>query len=178
MDSQYQIAGNVHTVTFVVYNRLHLFVRPTYVLPLFDSLNYYRYQHAFNLLGYVVMPDHVHLVLWLYGEATIGDVMRDFKKFTSVRLIRQATVEGNSALTEAFSAAGEQVGRSEHKVWQDGFWDTHVYTERFLRGQLQYIHRNPVRARLVATPEAYPYSSYRNYVSGDDSLIEVDRGWG
>ena len=146
MHAHFQIAGNVHTVTFVVYNRLRLFVRPAYVLPLFDSLNFYRYQHAFRLLGYVVMPDHVHLALWLFGDATIGAVMRDFKKFTAVRLIRQATVEGNTALLDAFVAGGQQTGRCEHKVWQDGFWDTHVYTEAFLRGQLHYFHRNPVRA--------------------------------
>ncbi|MCX6032960.1 MAG: hypothetical protein NT169_27195 [Chloroflexi bacterium] len=43
--------------------------------------------------------------------------------------------------------------------------------------KLNYIHRNPVRAGLVEQPEQYAYSSYRNYVNGDNSLIEIDRDW-
>ena len=77
----------------------------------------------------------------------------------------------------AFEQAGQETGRSRHKVWQDSYWDVNVYSERFLRQKLNYVHRNPVRAGLAETPEEYVYSSYRNYVNGEDWLIEIDREW-
>lgn len=52
-----------------------------------------------------------------------------------------------------------------------------MFTERFLRQKLNYIHRNPVRAGLVEGPADYPYSSYRNYQFGEEWLIEIDRTW-
>ncbi|RME54364.1 MAG: hypothetical protein D6790_16820 [Caldilineae bacterium] len=77
----------------------------------------------------------------------------------------------------AFEQAGAETGRSERKVWQDSYWDKNIYSERFLRQKLNYVHRNPVRGNLVGSPDGYPHSSYRNYVLGDESLIEIDRGW-
>ncbi len=77
----------------------------------------------------------------------------------------------------AFRKAGQETGRSENKVWQDSYWDTNIYTDRFLRQKLNYIHRNPIRANLVEQPEDYVYSSYRNYVLDEEWLIEIDREW-
>jgi putative transposase len=174
---RFDIRGHIYYITTVVHNRLPLFTRPSFVIPLLDSLNFYRYQRSFRLLGYVIMPDHLHLILWPDGEATVPEIMRDYKKFTSRRIIQQAQLEGIEAWTAAFRHAGQDTGRSTNKVWQDSYWDTNIYTERFLRQKLNYVHHNPVRASLVASPDDYPYSSYRNYALGEDWLIEIDRGW-
>ena len=172
-----EIEGHLYYLTMVAQDRLPLFGQPSFVIPLIDSLNYYRHQYDFRLLGYVIMPDHVHLIIWPQGHGSISEIMRDFKKYTAVRLIRQASVEGRDAWLAAFAHAGVKTGRSKNKVWQDGFWDKIVYTEKFLRQKLNYIHRNPCRTGLVASPGEYPYSSYRNYAVGDNSLIEIDMDW-
>jgi REP element-mobilizing transposase RayT len=174
---RFHIEGHVYYVTTVVYDRLPVFTRPSFVIPLFDSLNYYRHKQEFRLLGYVIMPDHMHLIIWPSGQATVSEIMRDYKKFTSRRIIRQAEVEQIQGWTMAFEQAGQETGRSRHKVWQDSYWDVNIYNERFLRQKLNYVHRNPVRAGLAETPEEYVYSSYRNYVNGEDWLIEIDREW-
>lgn len=174
---RYHLEGHVYYVTTVIYDRLPLFTRPSFVIPLFDSLNFYRHKQQFKLLGYVIMPDHIHLLLWPFGEATVSDVMRSYKEFTAKRIIRQAEVEGIQAWVDAFRQAGAETGRSKNKVWQDSYWDKNIYTERFLREKLHYVHRNPVRAGLVAQPEEYAYSSYRNYQLGEEWLIEIDRDW-
>jgi REP element-mobilizing transposase RayT len=144
---------------------------------LIDSLNFYRYKQTFKLLGYVIMPDHVHLVIWPFGESAVSDIMRDHKKFTATRIIRQAKVEGITEWITAFQRAGKETRRSNNKVWQDSYWDENIYTERFLRQKLNYIHRNPLQAGLVEHPVDYAYSSYRNYELGEEWLIEIDRGW-
>ena len=101
-----QIEGFIYYITTVVYGRLPIFTSPSFIIPLFDSLNFYRYQHTFYLLGYVIMPDHIHLLIWLQGETVLADLMRDFKKFTAVRLIRQAKVEKRQQWVAAFLPGG------------------------------------------------------------------------
>jgi putative transposase len=174
---RFHIEGHVYYITTVIYNRLPIFTRPSFVIPLYDSLNFYRYNQQFKLLGYVIMPDHMHLIIWPHGKATVSDIMRDYKKFTSTRIIRQTEVENVEEWIAAFQQAGQETGRSTNKVWQDSYWDVNIYTERFLRQKLNYVHRNPVRAGLVEKPEDYVYSSYRNYVFDEEWLIEIDREW-
>jgi REP element-mobilizing transposase RayT len=174
---RFHIEGHIYYITTNVYNHLSIFARPSFVIPLIDSLNFYRHKYQFKLIGYVIMPDHIHLIIWPVGQSQVDDMMRDYKKFTAVRLIRQAEVEGRKDWINAFKQAGQETERSENKVWQDSYWDKNIYTERFLRQKINYIHRNPLRAKLVEKPEDYPYSSYRNYALNDESLIEMDRGW-
>ena len=174
---RFHIEGHIYYITTVVYNRLPIFTRPSFVIPLIDSLNFYRYKQEFKLLGYVIMPDHIHLIIWPFGKSTVSNIMRDYKKFTSTRIIRQAEVEDITEWITAFEQAGEETGRSDNKVWQDSYWDENVYTERFLLQKLNYVHHNPLRAGLVERLGDYPYSSYRNYELGEEWLIEIDRGW-
>jgi putative transposase len=150
---RFHIDGHVYYITTVVYGRLPVFTRPSFIIPLYDSLNFYRHKQEFKLLGYVIMPDHVHLILWPFGPATVSEIMRDYKKFTSTRIIRQAEVEGIEAWIVVFRRVGRETKRSTHKVWQDSYWDVNIYTERFLRQKLNYLHRNPVRAGHVEKPE-------------------------
>lgn len=90
---RFHIDGHVNYITTVVYGRLPIFTRPSFVIPLLNSLNFYRHKQDFRLLGYVVMPDHLHLILWPFGQATVSETMRDYIKFTSTRIICQAQVE-------------------------------------------------------------------------------------
>jgi REP element-mobilizing transposase RayT len=174
---RFHIKGHVYYVTTVVHDRLPIFTRPSFIIPLLDSLNFYRHKQDFKLLGHVIMPDHVHLILWPFGPATVSEIMRDYKKFTSTRIIRQAEVEQLKAWTAAFERAGRETGRSRNKVWQDSYWDVNIYSEHYLRQKLNYLHRNPVRAGLVENPEDYYYSSYRSYVCGENWLIDLDQEW-
>jgi len=173
----YQMEGHIYYVTTNVYNRLRLFTRPSFIIPLLDSINYYRYQHQCKVLGYVVMPDHLHLMLFPTGESHLAEFMRDYKRFTAGRMVRQAKVESIKEWVNAFEAAGDETNRGENKVWQDSYWDKNIFSERFLRQKLNYMHRNPVRAKLVEQPEDYAYSSYRNYIANDNTLTEIDMGW-
>ncbi|VAW32300.1 hypothetical protein MNBD_CHLOROFLEXI01-1051 [hydrothermal vent metagenome] len=172
-----EVEGYIYYITTVIYNRLPILTTPNFVIPIMDSLNFYKFKHRVKLLGYVIMPDHVHLIIWPFGRSSISDFMRDFKKFTALRIIRQAEVENRQDLLTAFKQAGQVTGRSDNKVWQDDFWDKIVFTEKFLRQKLNYIHRNPIRAGISDDIEAYPYSSYRNYVFDDNTLIQIDNVW-
>lgn len=178
MPPRIRTEGNIYYITSVVHTRLPIFTKPSFIIPLLDSFNFYRYQHAFELLGYVVMPDHFHILIFPQGNSeSVSNAMRDFKRFTSGRVTRQAKVEGKLEWVKAFEDAGDETGRAEYKVWQDSFWEMAIWSEKFLREKLNYIHRNPVRGGLVNNPQDYAYSSFRNYVLDDETLIEIDKNW-
>ena len=166
--------GPVFYITTVVHNRLPLFTKPAYVIPLFDSLLYYRSRYRFRLHGYVCMPDHLHLLIWPQQPNDVDAIMRDFKGFTARRIVHQAQAEENAALLAQLCSESR---RSEHQVWQESFWEQDVFSQSYMREKLIYLHRNPVRAGLVQKPEEYRYSSYRTYLTGEQWLIEVDRNW-
>lgn len=174
---RFRIEGHIYYITTVIYNRLRIFARPSFVIPLLDSLNFYRYTQGFKLLGYVIMPDHIHFIIWPSAKMDIGNLMRSFKEFTAKRIIQLAEVEGIADWVKAFRQAGAETRRSKNKVWQDSYWDENVFTEDFLKQKLHYMHLNPVRAGLVSQPEDYPYSSHRNYEYDQEWLIEIDKNW-
>ena len=177
MPKRYRIEGSIFYITSNIYDRIRIFTRPSFTIPIIDSLNYYRYQYHCKLIGYVVMPDHIHLLIWPTAEKVITDFMRDFKRFTSGRITRQAKVEGKTEWIKRFEEVGTETQRAEYKVWQDSFWEQSIYTEAFLRQKLNYLHLNPVRAGLCASADDYLYSSYRNYYQDDQRIIEIDKEW-
>lgn len=174
---KFHIQGHVFFITTVVYGRLRIFTRPSFIIPLYDSLSFYHHKLNIKLLGYVFMPDHVHLALWPAQASNVTDFMRDFKEFTAKRIVRQVEAENCKSLLAAFKQAGAETGRANYKVWQDDFCERNIYTEDFLRQKLKYMHDNPVRASLVEAPADYPYSSARNYERDDNTLITVDGAW-
>ncbi len=173
-----QAEGQIYYITNVIHDRIPVFTRPSFIVPLIDSLNFYRYKQSYKLLGYVIMSDHFHILIWPQGEEAVPDIMRDFKRFTSGRILRQAEVDGKLHWLDKFRQGGEHTARAEYKVWQDDYWDKLIFSPEMLRQKLDYMHNNPVRADLARTPAEYAYSSYRNYELGDEAWIEIDKDWG
>ncbi len=64
--------------------------------------------------------------------------------------------------------------KSDHQVWQEGYHPELIESDGMLRQKMEYIHNNPVKRGLVAAPEHWLYSSARNYLVGDSSVIELD----
>lgn len=105
----------------------------------------------------------------------LSDIMRDFKKFTSKKLISTLGQinESRDWLIDKFSFAARTHSKTEEfKVWQDGFHPISVETTLFKEQKLNYIHQNPVKAGLVNEPKHYNYSSAINYCGGL-GLLEV-----
>ncbi len=177
MPKRFRIEGSIFYITSNIYHRMKIFTRPSFIIPIIDSLNYYRYQYSSKLLGYVIMPDHIHLLIWPQNEQNVTDFMRDIKRFTSGRITRQAKLEGKIDWVKKFEESGDETSRAEFKVWQDSFWEQDIYTRKFLEQKLNYIHLNPVRAGIAETAESYFYSSYGNYYLSENQLIEIDCEW-
>jgi putative transposase len=115
-----------------------------------------RRRYRFVVVGYVVMPEHVHL---LFGEPERGDpsvVMQALKQGFARRLLRELRLRPDPRQGQLWNASLE----SDH-IWQRRFYDFVVFREKKRVEKLRYMHGNPVKRGLVLEPEQWPWSSYR-----------------
>lgn len=124
------------------------------------------------------MSSHVHLILGRNGESRLEDIIRDIKKFTSVKIIKTiktlSTESRRNFLLGHFGKAGRTNSNNTHyQVWQQHNQPIELNTNDKLARCLNYIHQNPVVAGLVLSPQDYLYSSAINYSGLPDKLIDV-----
>jgi REP element-mobilizing transposase RayT len=168
--------AHLYFVTTNATDRASLFQHDAIKRILADSLAFLRTDGRIKLYVFVLMPNHIHLILRVLGEQTVSSVIRDFKKFTAKQIIRQYQVEGNQQALAYLKRAARAKPKQLYKVWMDGYDARNVYTPGFLRQKAEYIHDNPCRPHwaLADSPEAYAWSSARYYVLGEPAVIEVD----
>ena len=126
-----------------------------------------RRRYQFVVVGYVVMPEHFHLLISEPQERTPSTVMQALKLGFARRVLIQMARRRNVA----------QVELSEHPpehIWQRRFYDFNIWTGRKRVEKLRYIHRNPVERGLVASPELWRWSSYRAYAFGEAGPVVVN----
>jgi len=158
--------GHLHYITCSCYQRqwwLNTAQRRDQFLRILDQT---RRQYRFVVLGYVVMPEHFHLLI---GEPQIGNpskVMQVVKQRYAQRILRQRK-KHNPAQTRLWESPPVH-------VWQARFYDFNLWTERKRIEKLRYMHRNPVKRGLVARPEDWPWSSFRYYMFGEKGMVGIN----
>ena len=175
--SQWKIIPGYHLyfVTTTIVGWEYVFTSIPYFDILIKSLKYCIEHKELHLHGFVIMPNHAHYLLSATPEKNLSDIMRDFNTHTSRQITTLLRKEGKRKLLQVFRDAAHADGRgNEYKVWQEGFHPIVVETEHFMTQKLNYLHDNPVRKGYVEQPEHWRYSSARNYVLEDESVIAID----
>jgi putative transposase len=132
-----------------------------------------RREFGFQLIGYVLMPSHVHLLISEPAKGTVSTVLQMLKQRVSRKLrLRRKRLDRNQ-MGFAF-AAGMELPRA---LWQARFYDFNVYSEGKIKEKLNYMHANPVIRKLAKHPKDWPWSSWGNYYGKEEGLISID-GWG
>jgi len=173
MRSRYKIIelNSPHFVTCTIVEWIPVFTRPNYLDIITASLTFCRQQKSLRLHAYVILDNHIHLVV---SSDNLSQVMRDFKRHTAKEILAVARQENKLWLLKQFAFfKGVHKGNSQHQVWQEGFHPQAIITEDMLRQKLDYIHYNPVKLGLVDRPEDWRYSSARNYF-GQEGVLEID----
>ncbi|MBN1924250.1 MAG: transposase, partial [Prolixibacteraceae bacterium] len=124
-----------------------------------------------------LMSNHLHIIASAEEEGNLSDILRDFKKFTSkaiIESIKEIPESRKDWLLNLFWYAGKNNKKIKYyKVWQDGNDAKEIHSTAFLEEKMDYIHHNPVRAEIVATPEEYLYSSATDYAGGK-GLVDIE----
>ena len=177
MSFGYQITNQygIHFMTFTIVDWVDIFSRKSYREIIMDSIKYCIKEKGLQVYGFVIMTNHVHLIIRAVN-GNLSDVVRDMKKFTSVKIIETIHKEPESRrewLLHRFEwNANPNNGNKYYQVWTHENHAEEIYTEDFFNTKLNYIHMNPVRSGWVEQPEHYLYSSAKNYLNGiRDGLI-------
>lgn len=123
------------------------------------------------------MPDHFHLILKRPPDLSLSEIVGNLKRFTSRRIkVVLGDLHMFSILTQLRSAAQNEPAE-DTAVWKPRFDSLVITSVNTLRQKIEYIHYNPVRKGLVKEPEAWKYSSAKNYVGKEGMLLPVDTEW-
>lgn len=144
--------GHHHFVTFSCYKRQPFFAKASARDVFESSLEAMRRKYRFTVDSYVVMPEHVHLLVSEPEQATLSVAMQALKVSVYRRLKRRP-------------------------FWLPRFYDFNVYTDRKRLEKRRYIHRNPVIRGLVDHPRDWSWSSYRHWETGADGAVEIESTW-
>jgi REP element-mobilizing transposase RayT len=147
-----------------------IFSRQNYRDIVIESLAYCREHKGLLVLVYVVMSNHVHLVLQTAPTSPnlLSDILRDFKKFTSKQIIsaigNSRTESRREWMLKIFLEQGTANSRNKkYQFWRQDNQPQELYSPKFFFQKLNYIHNNPLVAGMVEKPEHYLYSSARDY---------------
>ena len=167
--------AHLYFITASAVQQAHVFQRDVIKRILVDSLNTGRILGQYELFAFVIMPNHVHLIIRCLNGYTPGDVVREFKKATANLILRQYEAENNHEVLAFFASAVKPGQKQEHAVWEDEYQAKNIFSPAFLHQKLDYIHHNPVQPHwcLVEQPEQYVWSSARFYLAGGRALIPL-----
>jgi REP element-mobilizing transposase RayT len=178
MSHQYRVRNpeEIYFVTFTIADWIDIFTRPAYKQLIIESLTYCQQHKGLEIYAYCLMTNHLHLLVAAQRPAKLPDIIRDFKKHTNkqiICLIQQESESRRDRIMYRFIYHAKFNSRiKDYKVWQDGYHGIACDNPKILMQKLDYIHKNPVTAGVVAEPEHYLYSSAGNY-SGQKGMIEV-----
>jgi len=147
---RYQKEGDDHFITFSCYYREPYLNTPHARDIFLNSLELTRQRYNFGVLGYVVMPEHIHLLIGepLDRDIPLSKALHSLKLSVSKRL-------------------------TQRPFWQTRYYDFNVLTRDKRVEKLKYMHRNPVTRELVPRPEDWPWSSYRHYLLNESTPVKI-----
>ena len=162
--SNLNLPGALHYVTGNCINRLPVFTEPECCRAFVKEFETINKSWPAKLITYVLMPDHFHLIS-NPRDGCIIEFCRDLKS-NAAKAIVQATQRFEFPITD-----------DGHQVWQESFKAFPLWSGWMINQKINYIHANPVRARLVKSAKDYKWSSFRAFYSESNEPMAVDREW-
>jgi putative transposase len=150
---RFQDVKSSHFITFSCANRQPLLAR-AYARDVFEvELERYRKGYGFRVYGYVLMPEHVHLLMSEPERIVLSRALQMLKQNTA------------------------RILECDVRLWYPRYYDFNVHTHKKHVEKLVYIHRNPMKRGLVNAPELWKWSSYRHYLTGEEGVVEIESEW-
>ena len=165
----------IHFLTFTVEQWVDVFSRCDYVDIVLDSLRFCQQQKGLQIYSWCIMTNHMHLIARAAPPHRLSDTIRDFKKFTSRKIVE--AIESNERESRKnwllwLLKRQQAEGGSSIEFWRDDNHAEEIYSLDFFLQKMEYIHMNPVQAGYVIVPEDWRWSSAGDFY-GRKGLIEL-----
>jgi putative transposase len=161
---------HLHFITCSCYQRRPLLGTVEKRDAFLKVLDEVRERYQFSLVGYVVMPEHIHLLISEPKIGNPGTVMQALKQ----RVARSFRRKGRQGKADQLPLSGDERGAMPSSFWQRRFYDFNVWSGKKRIENLNYMHMNPVKRGLVTDPKMWSWSSYRCYQYGEKIACTPD----
>ena len=151
---RFQKAEALHFITFSCFHRLPFLEAPEPKETFEAVLEQTRARHQARIYAYVLMPEHVHLLINEPPLILLAQFLKALKQITS-----------------------RELRGDRRQFWLERYFDSSVRGEAARSEVIRYIHRNPVNRGLVASPERYRWSSFNHYATGIPGVVEIESEW-
>ena len=148
-------SGQSHFVTFSCFERRPFLVTKRSRQIFEEALERIRRTYRLYVYGYVIMPEHVHLLVSEPERETLATALKSLKQGVARRLI---------------------TGDTEH-FWHKRYFDLNIRDSRQFAEKLDYVHHNPVARGLCADEDGWPWSSFHHYATGAAGIVEIESEW-
>jgi putative transposase len=165
-----------HYVTLVTYNRVPVFKNDQACEILVNTLREVRDRFPYKLVGYVIMPDHAHAIVNNLS-GTISDWLRRVRGNSARYILDWLRKDRYLLSLKKLALNPPQKRQHTHAVWQKDPCVIDLWSHRFIRQKLNYLHLNPVRAGLCEHPADWKWSSYRAYLPHKSVEVPIEIDW-
>ena len=174
MRSRYRIntENAAHFITSTIVEWLPVFTTAACCDVVVRSFEYCRQHKGLRVYVWVILDNHVHAIV---SGPQLARTLADLKKFTAHAILDQLRFESREWLLNqlAYYCAAHKL-RSSHQVWQEGVHPQSINGDEMMLQKLEYLHNNPVKRGLVASPEHWRYSSAHEWLRGANPVMGVD----
>ena len=171
--------NHVHFITPTIVGWIDVFTRKVYKDIIIDSLKFCIKNKGLSVHAYVIMSNHLHLVVSAKEGFQLSNILRDFKRHTSKAIITEILTNSNESRQEWMLKlfkyfAKYNKNNTTHQLWKRDNHPAELPYNNWIKQKIDYIHINPVRAGIVETPEDYVYSSAKNYIRLEVGLLPLE----
>ncbi len=160
----------LYFVTFAVQHWIDVFTRSEYKNILVENLDYCQKYKGLEIFAWVIMTNHVHLIIRAKDSFLLQNIMRDFKTYTS-KIILNAIEENIQESRREWLLRGF-LKTEGNRFWQPENRPIELWSNEVIEQKLNYIHQNPVEEGIVYKAEQYVYSSAADY-AGEKGMLEI-----
>jgi len=172
------LPGEIYFITTKTFNNQKIFDNNLICELFVKILANCRLKYKFELYGYVIIPDHIHLLIMPDDRMNISDTMHRIKgNFAYQYLMAQQGARNHKGSATRWYNNPNRVAEPlwlGGNVWQKSFYDHIIRNDLDFDEKLDYIHENPLNHNLIDNLDKYPWSSYQNYYLNNNTLIEID----
>ena len=174
--SRYKIyePSQPHFVTCTILHWIPIFTNQDSVSIVIDSLKYLQKSDNLKIYAYVILENHLHLVV---QSNDLAKTMAKFKRYTAIEIIKLLKSKNVSTILEqlAFYKKAHKKDR-EYQLWQEGIQPKQIISHKMMKEKIEYIHLNTVKRGYIDNPAHWRYSSARDY-EGISGLIDIEKTW-
>jgi putative transposase len=167
--------NKIHFLTFTTIEWIDIFTKIEYFDLIISTFRYCQKNQGLLLYGFVIMTNHIHCLISAKEDCCLEDIVASFKKFTTAQIKILLKKDNRKYISTLIKSSYAKKDGNAFQIWQRENYPEVIESEKFFLQKMSYIHNNPMKKGYVSKPEDWVYSSARNYLLSDNSLIEVDR---